>query len=79
MVWICVWLWQPWKAPLPERALPDRREASSIPGNSVPEFKCGRRQNSQALSLSADHHSTRGVVGAAVSAAGSLWSYYGYK
>ncbi|KAI0004327.1 hypothetical protein BJV74DRAFT_441299 [Russula compacta] len=31
-------LWQPRKAPSPE---PDRQEAPSIPGSSVPEFKCG--------------------------------------
>jgi len=56
------------------QSLPDRQEASSIPGSSVPEFKGGHRTNSQALSLII---SSRGA--AAVSAAGSLWSYYGVQ
>jgi hypothetical protein len=54
---ICLWLRHP---PPPEGTVtrgcpPDRQEASSIPGNSAAEFKCGHRQNSQALSLTADH------------------------
>jgi len=56
------------------QSLPDRQEASSIPGSSVPEFKCGHRTNSQALSLIISSRRA-----AAVSAAGSLWSYYGVQ